>query len=100
MAQEFYVSPSTASRFWKWYGEIGHYSSRSDKSCKYKTTPRVTDFFVLRHQISTPRNLLNVLYMASRIISDHTIRNRLRVYGIRSKRSVRKSHLSNQHKRA
>lgn len=104
VAMDLHVSPSVVHRLWTRFRETGGYTRRAGQGRKRKTTPQQDRFLVisvLRRRTSTARDLLNDLRMANGVVvSDETVRRRLRESNLRPRRPVRKPPLTNDHKRA
>lgn len=98
------VSHSVILRLWHRYQETGSLRRRAGQGRKRKTTLRQDRFIVniaLRRRTSTARDLKNDLRRATGVlVSDQTARNRLREYGLNSRRPVRKPRLTLAHRRA
>lgn len=98
------VSPSVIHRLWRRYRETRGYKRRPGQGRKKKTTEVEDRFLVLsalRRRTSTARDLQNDLRTATgAVISDQTIRNRLRNAGLRSRIPFQAPRLTRQHKEA
>ena len=98
------VSPSVIHRLWNHYDETGQFTRKVGQGRGRMTTPQDDHYLticVLQHHSPTTRELQqDIRRVTGVMVSDRTVRNRLREVSLRPRHPVRMPRLTQQHRAA